>query len=98
MALSDAACAGSRVPEGGTPMRRGWPGWGVIPAFLIAATAAMAPAASGQEARAVDVDESYFAERLHPVLHVAQCERCHNDNGVASESRLEFPGGNAGVD
>src|SRR5947209_7660638 len=82
--------------EGGTPMRRGWPGWGMLPAFLIVATAAVTSVASGQETRAVD--ESYFGERLDPVLHVAQCERCHNDNGVASESRLEFPGGNAGAD
>jgi hypothetical protein len=37
------------------------------------------------------VGESYFAERVYPVLHAAQCERCHGDNGVGSETRLEFP-------
>ena len=42
-------------------------------------------------ALAADVDESYFAEKLYPVLHAAQCVRCHSDNGVASETQLEFP-------
>ena len=37
------------------------------------------------------VDESFFLERVYPVLHAAACERCHNDNGLASETRLEFP-------
>jgi hypothetical protein len=37
------------------------------------------------------VDESYFAEKAYPMLHTAQCERCHSDNGVATESILEFP-------
>ncbi len=27
-----------------------------------------------------------------------QCERCHSDNGVASETRLEFPESDAGRD
>src|SRR6478736_4517139 len=43
----------------------------------------------GQEVRAAD--ESYFARTLYPLLHEAQCIRCHSDNGVASESSLEFP-------
>ena len=37
------------------------------------------------------MDESFFLEKVYPVLHAATCERCHNDNGLASESRLEFP-------
>jgi hypothetical protein len=45
-----------------------------------------------------EVDESYFAERVYPVLHAVQCERCHTDNGVASETRLEFPEDDAGHD
>ena len=36
-------------------------------------------------------DESFFVEKLYPVLHAAQCVRCHSDNGVASETQLEFP-------
>jgi len=45
--------------------------------------------ASGQEAAAID--ESYFVRQLFPLLHSAQCVRCHSDNGVASETSLEFP-------
>lgn len=64
--------------------------WVLFPAFLIAAAmAAPARVASAQATAAVD--ESFFAETLHPLLHAVQCERCHNDNGVASETRLEFP-------
>jgi hypothetical protein len=37
------------------------------------------------------VDESFFAANVFPVLHAAQCERCHSDNGVGSETQLEFP-------
>jgi hypothetical protein len=72
--------------------RRGWKQ--LPPLLIIAAAAGFTPVASAQ---APDrVTESFFVERLHPVLHAAQCERCHNDNGVASESRLEFPDAGAG--
>jgi hypothetical protein len=75
-------------------MGRRWFGWEMFPAFLIVAVvAAFTPDASAQSTRAED--ESFFVEQLHPVLHAVQCERCHNDNGVASETRLEFPDTNA---
>ena len=32
-----------------------------------------------------------FANRLYPVFEKAQCRICHNDNGVASATRLQFP-------
>jgi Protein of unknown function (DUF1592)/Protein of unknown function (DUF1588)/Protein of unknown function (DUF1587)/Protein of unknown function (DUF1595)/Protein of unknown function (DUF1585) len=32
-----------------------------------------------------------FATRLYPALEKAQCRLCHNDNGVASATRLQFP-------
>src|SRR5580704_4481107 len=32
-----------------------------------------------------------FATGLYPVLEKAQCRLCHNDNGVASATRLQFP-------
>src|ERR1044071_4043578 len=50
---------------------------------------ACAAAAFGQANRATD--DSFFAEKLYPVLHAAQCVRCHSDNGVASETDLAFP-------
>lgn len=34
---------------------------------------------------------SFFAEKLYPILEKAQCRMCHNDNGVASATRLQFP-------
>jgi hypothetical protein len=37
------------------------------------------------------IDETYFTKTLYPLLHAAQCVRCHSDNGVASETSLEFP-------
>src|SRR5262245_47086571 len=58
--------------------------------LIVAATAGFASAAAARAAE--PVNESFYFERLHPVLHAAQCEQCHNDNGVASETRLEFPG------
>jgi hypothetical protein len=43
-------------------------------------------------ARAADkVEEAFFAKTLYPMLHAAQCVRCHSTSGVASESGLEFP-------
>ena len=36
--------------------------------------------------------EDLFTEKLYPVFVKAQCPLCHNDNGVASGTRLRFPG------
>ncbi len=41
-------------------------------------------------------DESFFTEKLYPVMHTVQCNLCHNDNGVASETQIEFPSVDAG--
>jgi len=41
---------------------------------------------------------SDFAGKLYPVLEKAQCRFCHNDNGVASRTRLQFPPDGAGPD
>src|SRR6267154_2725924 len=32
-----------------------------------------------------------FTRKLYPVFENAQCRLCHNDNGVASRTRLQFP-------
>src|SRR5437762_9046828 len=32
-----------------------------------------------------------FSTGLYPALEKAQCRLCHNDNGVASATRLQFP-------
>jgi hypothetical protein len=36
-------------------------------------------------------DDAFFTQKLYPVMQQVQCDRCHNDNGVASETRLAFP-------
>jgi hypothetical protein len=33
----------------------------------------------------------FFANKLLPILEKAQCRQCHNDNGIASRTRLQFP-------
>jgi hypothetical protein len=78
-------------------MVRRWSASVLVPALVCAAVLiTIGPTASPQVARGVV--ESFFAEKVYPVLHAVQCERCHNDNGVASESRLEFPEPDAGRD
>src|ERR1700745_1271827 len=37
------------------------------------------------------MDSSAFVSKVYPVLEKAQCRMCHNDNGVASATRLQFP-------
>ena len=41
------------------------------------------------------VNEDFFADKLFPILKSAQCDLCHNDNGVASAYGIEFPGRSA---
>lgn len=52
-------------------------------------TAVILPAAD--PAGLVAENESFFVEKLYPVMRNVQCNLCHNDNGVASATRLEFP-------
>jgi hypothetical protein len=47
--------------------------------------------AFGLIAQAQSVAPGFFAEKVYPVFENAQCRLCHNDNGVASGSRLQFP-------
>jgi hypothetical protein len=39
-----------------------------------------------------------FAARVYPLFEKAQCRSCHNENGVASASRLTFPAEGAALD
>ena len=43
-------------------------------------------------------DESFFLRTLYPAMYKVQCHRCHNDNGVASDTMLRFPGEQANVE
>ncbi|MDA1312487.1 MAG: DUF1592 domain-containing protein [Acidobacteria bacterium] len=51
-------------------------------------TATAAPVAEGPE---------FFAKQLLPILETAQCRQCHNANGIASRTRLQFPDAEAGA-
>ncbi len=66
-------------------MIRPWSRGVMLSTFLIAAVRI----ASAQSHLASD--ESFFIEKLYPVMHTVQCNLCHNDNGVASDTELEFP-------
>ena len=45
---------------------------------------------------AQEVGPEHFTETLYPAMRAAQCHMCHNDNGVASGTRFEFPPDDAG--
>ena len=62
-----------------------------IPGILIGLAAAALAAATGAAAELPAQDKSLFVDQLYPALRAAQCHMCHNDNGVASGTRFEFP-------
>ena len=41
--------------------------------------------------RPLPAQEQSFAQTLYPVLEKAACRSCHNPDGVASATRLQFP-------
>ena len=43
-------------------------------------------------------DATFFSEELYPKLIDAQCNLCHNDNGVASGMRFEVPTTDASIE
>jgi hypothetical protein len=43
-------------------------------------------------------DSGFFQNKLYPVFEKAQCRQCHNDNGVGSTTRLQFPPEDATAD
>lgn len=58
--------------------------WITLPTFLTALAISSALPAGV-------VDDTFFAQQLYPIMKRAQCDLCHNDNGVASGTQLEFP-------
>ncbi len=52
---------------------------------LTAASLVLATVAWGQ------TTEAYFSQEVYPLLHRVQCNLCHNDNGVAGRTALQFP-------
>jgi hypothetical protein len=60
-----------------------------IPLTLLLAGAAFA------QSNPKAADDSYFSEKLYPLMVNSQCNLCHNDNGVAAATRLQFPSAEA---
>ena len=56
-----------------------------LPALALACGLITTPAAAQ-----APVDRT-FTDELYPILEAAQCALCHNDNGIASRTRLRFP-------
>jgi hypothetical protein len=49
-------------------------------------------------AHAQTVDDSFFLQRLYPILQAGNCRGCHVENGVATATRLHFPPDNASAE
>jgi hypothetical protein len=64
--------------------------WVILPVALVAA-ARIEFERIGFAQDSLATDESDFAKSVYPILYATQCERCHTDNGVASDTRLLFP-------
>jgi len=59
--------------------------------LLFSSLVLFALAAPTAVAEPTAADKSLFVEQLYPTFITAQCNLCHNDNGVASGTRFEFP-------
>ncbi|MCA9126216.1 MAG: DUF1592 domain-containing protein [Planctomycetales bacterium] len=46
----------------------------------------------------VTIDDNFFTRTLYPLLQAAECNLCHNDNGVATDTDLQFPETSANPD
>ena len=44
-----------------------------------------------RDAGTPSVDEQFFLQKVYPALEKAECRNCHNDNGVGSATRVQFP-------
>jgi hypothetical protein len=64
----------------------------VVKALLILAFVLLLIAS---QERPLPAQEQSFAQTLYPVLEKAACRSCHNPDGVASVTRLQFPESNA---
>src|SRR6476620_6981541 len=66
-------------------------GFGKVVLILLSASFAVLPSGLIVAQQPGSIGDSFFVRTLYPMLHAAQCVRCHSDNGVASETSLEFP-------
>jgi hypothetical protein len=66
--------------------------------LLAAGLSAIAAAALGSDIDAAGQPTVSFGRTIYPMFEAAQCRSCHNDDGVASATRLHFPEANASPD
>ena len=72
-----------------------WPVKLVGPLLLVVALAAQTVQRANSAAAS---DDRFFVDKVYPVLEAAECRMCHNDNGVASATRVHFPPSDAKPD
>jgi hypothetical protein len=68
-------------------MRRSVKTLGALVFVVVLASAQTAQRANSTTAS----DDRLFVDKVYPVLEAAECRMCHNDNGVASATRVRFP-------
>ena len=68
-------------------MRRSVKALGALVFVVVLASAQTAQRANSTTAS----DDRLFVDKVYPVLEAAECRMCHNDNGVASATRVRFP-------
>jgi hypothetical protein len=67
--------------------------------WIAIAVVVITPAvASGARALATQTAPVSFSRTVYPIFEAAQCRGCHNEDGVASATRLQFPDPNASPD
>jgi hypothetical protein len=57
--------------------------------LLVVAVAGAQPAQRANST--ITSDARFFVDKVYPVLEAAECRMCHNDDGVASATRVRFP-------
>ncbi len=67
--------------------------WSLLAIVIVSAMGVEGLRAGGQATPTVS-----FGRTLYPIFENAQCRGCHNDDGVASATRLHFPDPNATPD
>jgi hypothetical protein len=68
--------------------------WVAVVSARVASVGAIAVAHDeGQQQTAIS-----FSRTVYPIFEAAQCRGCHNEDGVASATRLHFPDANASPD
>ena len=58
---------------------------GLLMLFILARTQ------FAQQQKSSQIDDRFFVEKVYPLFEKAECRMCHNDDGMSSATRLQFP-------